>query len=977
MNFYHMKPMAVVSLCILLSACSITQHLWDSNTANKPDAKPRATLADITLTAQPLVKTALPTPNVDQLIADYKALITLNTDAEIKAQIGYRLAQLLLINNEQAQEIGTPLSADAGGYYDKAIAAYQTLLGKYPTGVQREQLLYQLAKAYELQGESELSFNTIVQLTEQFPQTDYAQELYFRRGEHLFSKQKFSDAARAYHHVIKGDSLSPYFRTSLYMLAWSQFKLDNQDQALIYFTQLLDISLPTTMSLDIEVEALPLSSRKMVKDTLHVMGLIFSLRDGAQTLASHYEQVGHRYYEYLNYQQLATSYLSNKRYRDSAVTYGEFVTRYPAHEKSPFFAIKKIETYQRGRFPSSVTAEKRQFIKTYGITGAYWKQWPTTYKIQLASTLRSYLVEFSQDNYRVAQKETDEQRQKELFADAALWFLEYQQTFNDSHEMAFLYAESLFASEQYTSAIASYEAFAYQALVPTFVVIEDSADESLVKSIKNADKLPHKVDYQSIGKRSDAGYAALQAYERLFAKAKSREQIKQQEASAQQFVDTFIKDERRLGVIERLMNQRFAGNRFKDAIVSARQLLDVEQVISKKQRIDAKLITAHSIFNLARYEDAAAHYVAVINLLEPSDKRLAGIKENYAASLFKQAEYHVKAQALSKAAGLFITIIEKTPHTSIRKLAQFNAAKYLYQLKEFKQAGVYLTDFRQRYKGDKLGENIGAQMISIYEQQEDWSSAAQEYFKITNALADKSAQETPLYMAASYFDKAGNVEQARLNYRRYAHSDSPPFDRLIEVYFKLSDIYKVQGEDAKRRYWLNKIIKKNDALQSTATKRSTYLAAMSAMVFAGDAQAVFDRIKLTLPLRNSLKRKKISLTNVLTAYQKTASYNVAQYSTESTFKSAQVFRQMAQDLMNSARPKGLDELALEQYDILLEEQAFPFEDKAISVFETNAKRSWQGNYDTWIRKSFEALAVLMPGRYNKIEIIEQQAYVIY
>ena len=63
----------------------------------------------------------------------------------------------------------------------------------------------------------------------------------------------------------------------------------------------------------------------------------------------------------------------------------------------------------------------------------------------------------------------------------------------------------------------------------------------------------------------------------------------------------------------------------------------------------------------------------------------------------------------------------------------------------------------------------------------------------------------------------------------------------------------------------------------------------------------------------------------------------------------------------------LDADALEQYDILLEEQAYPFEEKAIELFRVNTDRAADGVYDEWVRKSFEAMASLMPGRYAKLE----------
>ena len=103
---------------------------------------------------------------------------------------------------------------------------------------------------------------------------------------------------------------------------------------------------------------------------------------------------------------------------------------------------------------------------------------------------------------------------------------------------------------------------------------------------------------------------------------------------------------------------------------------------------------------------------------------------------------------------------------------------------------------------------------------------------------------------------------------------------------------------------------------------------------------------------------------------------MAKFSTEASYQMAQIYRQLAQDLMDSQRPAGLDELALEQYEVLLEEQAFPFEDQAIALYENNSQRSWQGIFDQWVKKSFVALSSLLPGRYNKAEKIAEQDDVI-
>ena len=87
----------------------------------------------------------------------------------------------------------------------------------------------------------------------------------------------------------------------------------------------------------------------------------------------------------------------------------------------------------------------------------------------------------------------------------------------------------------------------------------------------------------------------------------------------------------------------------------------------------------------------------------------------------------------------------------------------------------------------------------------------------------------------------------------------------------------------------------------------------------------------------------------------------------------ELYRQLAADLMKSERPSNLDAEELEQYDLLLEEQAFPFEEKAAEVHEVNARRTTEGIYDEWVRKSYAVLAQLQPARFGKQ--VEPEAFI--
>jgi hypothetical protein len=142
---------------------------------------------------------------------------------------------------------------------------------------------------------------------------------------------------------------------------------------------------------------------------------------------------------------------------------------------------------------------------------------------------------------------------------------------------------------------------------------------------------------------------------------------------------------------------------------------------------------------------------------------------------------------------------------------------------------------------------------------------------------------------------------------------------------------------------------------------------MSCAVFADDSRWAFNKIKLTLPLKRSLSKKKQAMKKTIDLYQQTADYGIEEFSTKAVYHIGEIYVQLSRDLMESDRPRGLNELELEQYEILLEEQAYPFEEKAIEILAVNSQLSWQGSYDLWVRKSFESLSGLLPARYNKPE----------
>ena len=143
------------------------------------------------------------------------------------------------------------------------------------------------------------------------------------------------------------------------------------------------------------------------------------------------------------------------------------------------------------------------------------------------------------------------------------------------------------------------------------------------------------------------------------------------------------------------------------------------------------------------------------------------------------------------------------------------------------------------------------------------------------------------------------------------------------------------------------------------------IASISALHLAQKSHINFSAIKLVLPLEKHLKMKKAAMQNAVNLYGRAASYSAIETATQATHDIGNIFNEFSQSLLQSERPKELNADELEQYQFLLEDQSFPFEEKAIEFYETNMAHVKDGIYDEWVKKSHQQLRLLFPVRYQR------------
>jgi tetratricopeptide (TPR) repeat protein len=278
-----------------------------------------------------------------------------------------------------------------------------------------------------------------------------------------------------------------------------------------------------------------------------------------------------------------------------------------------------------------------------------------------------------------------------------------------------------------------------------------------------------------------------------------------------------------------------------------------------------------------------------------------------------------------------------------------------------------LDTFREAHPEHALAGEATKQLANLHRQQGELELAAVEFERIAVAAEDEEARREALLVAGELYEEAGNRERAIDVYQGYVERYPEPLELAVETRFKIASLHDALGDAESRFAQLRWIVDADGAAGAERSDRIRYLAARSALVLTAGYHDRFVEVRLVQPFEESLAEKKRLMDAALTAFGRLIDYEVGEVTAAATFYMAETYRDFSEALLDSERPGDLEESELLDYELVLEGEAFPFEEKAIEVHEKNLELMNAGVYNGWIEKSLGQLGELMPGRYAKFE----------
>jgi TolA-binding protein len=729
-----------------------------------------------------------------QAMHAYRDFLATDDQSAARPQAMRRLADINLeadATTDTAPD-ASAAAADSRQQAEDSIRLYRQVLDRYPDRPDNDSVLYQLARASELAGAPDQALASLTELVRRYPASSYRAEALFRRGEILFVRRQYAEAAQSYRSVVKEGARDAFYEQALYKLGWCQFKQGEYDAGNATFLKLLDHKLGSRSATT--VAALSRADQERLDDTLRAMSLAFSYEAGPGSISALFHAQGERPWENLVYERLGALYLAKERYTDAAQTFQTFVDNNPQHDQAPAFQMRVIDAYQAGGFPSLVLQGKKDFVERYNLQSAYWKQHDRATSPQVQGFLKTCMTDLSRYYHAQAQQS----KKPADYAEAARWYRSFLASFPHSPEapgMNFLLADLLYDAGNVHDAAQEYVHTAY--------------------------------DYGAHARAAEAGYASVLAYARAEEHLAGTQRSTWHRAgieNAIRFAATFPQHPQALAVLSKTAEQLLALHENARAVQVAQQVTGNAAASPEQQRV-CWTVQAHAWFDLKDYLHAEQAYQQALARTAVGSKEKPILVEKLAASIYKQGEAARNAGDLATAVAQFQRVRSAAPGSSIVATAQYDAAAGLLQQQQWRAATAALREFRTDYPDDPRQAEVTRRLAAAYQQGDQPLQAAQEFTRIGKGSGKDELRRDALWQAAELYTRAGASGQAQDVYRYYIAHFPHPAEAAIEARQRVATQLQAAGKAREHTHWLEEIIAADRQAGAERTPRTRYLAA--------------------------------------------------------------------------------------------------------------------------------------------------------
>ncbi len=854
----------------------------------------------------------LPAISPAEVARRYQKLFESSDEPEVRIDALNRLNN---IRDRSGQDVGFSAEQEAG-IYEEVLESYEDILGRGSFSGRLDELLYQMAKAHALTGQHQQSIDRLEQLIGLYPKSPLVPEARFRVAEADFASGRFREAEAGYRQLLAVESKQDIALKARYMMGWSQFKQGSGawDRSAESFMVLLDQQLPGPEQL----VSPPSDTRDMTEDSFRILALMAARSDNARSLNRWLSTRDNAPWVHILYDRLADLHAHEGRFSQAVAVSEAFADRHP---DNPAVA--------------DILAQNVEFWLMAGDAGS-------------ARTARSdYVARFGADSRYAA-----------LNGDQRASWLDYSRFLADYH----------YAGQQWSRAADFYESLALRA-ANSGEVLHLAGDARLQagsagRALSNFEQAAYEHPHDRSAESAWAAITILRDSLRA-GDAPVIAVLTNLSSAEQRYTNAFGADARLSGLRADLANRWLEAGEGDGALQYARATLDWPDA-SAQEQYAAWLVTARVRQSDGDHPQAEAAWRQALQLVQATpavaqaEDDKARIQQQLATAIYRQAETAAERGNTALAVANFLRVETVLAGSEIAIKARFDAANTLLNAEDWQAAINELRRFRADFPSDRLAAETSEKLVYAYQQSGQPARAAGELMDAAGSAVDP----WPLRLrAAALYHDAGATTERNTLYREWLARSPAPASAAEHVQQQTMRQRLIgSGTDVAAQQLA--LLAREEASQ-WHSEDTLQWAASAALALGSVAAENFSGIALTHPLETTLARKQRVMEQAQIYLLQAESFAGDSVQSEVLYRRAELYRTLASDLMASEVPAQLNEMEAMQYKMLLEEEAFPLEERAMELHARNHQRVTGQGFDVWVARSLEALADMHPGRYQR------------
>lgn len=893
--------------------------------------------------------------SLENALSHYDHILSINAAPELRAESLRRAADLRL-------------EAVYRGLLDEQIlvqakSLYIQLLNSFPDYPDRVQVYYQQARLEAFMNNDEGAISNLEKIPLQHPSSKLADKAQFRAAEMLLQSGEFSKAADAYQKVISLNEHGDYVRFARYKNAWAKYKLGDYRSALSGIKLLLD---EYYNQFDLIAKR---RNGKGIGQSNNMDGIfndalrlaVLSLSAADQQELDRFLPPGEKIGRALEiYKNLIAYLLDNERFADAADIALHFSVSRADSEAAPGFHRKAIAAYLQGGLDNMAFVQRQAFVERYDPGDEVMKPDRLAEGVELGELKSDILMIARVYNQQgKAELEREDVNVSSTLNKAIQWYRRWLARFPDDKQwpdVQYQLGDVLYDSENYNLAAEEYARLAYSNLNSS------RRDEAALAAIKS--QLKHVETLISTEAQLALESTVIASPNVTSPVYKAVQVLKD---LSMEFAEKFPDHKQAPVVILQV-----ADILFKQSLYSkAHQILNHASLhhgkLSVEQNQQKLLLSAETLYFLDRYAEAETLYEKLIkqSLYNDAESRMK-LRERLANAKYHRADDLQASGDLNLAADLLDSVLLLSHDRSVLERAMLDAATLRFRLGQWLSSVTLLERYRQRFPAAKQLFKVDKMLGKAYLESGQRVAAAEAYQRLSGYenLAVTTRRQANL-KAAELFRDVGRLDAALVLYEQFLKRFNGDVDQDQEIRWQIAEIYSSQESDGKqRRKYLNNILK-IDNENKKLSERSRYIAASASLFIAKRNSDLSHKIVLSAPFSKNIERKKQFTELAVEELKRAISYGFVEVSTAALNELGNLYASFGKAILNSERPDNLSAQVLAEYQLLLEEQAYPFEEKAISVYENNLDYVREGIWNNDLRESLSALVNLVPGKYAK------------